>query len=340
MQITYLFRSPGTGYSIETVFGHIRQSMSLLHDVQTQDAQMPNISHNLRQVWQNLRFVRRLHADIFHITGDVHYAALALPASRTVLTIHDCGPLKKFRHRPFRYVAFWLLWYYLPVRRARYITVVSEKTRQELIGYLGRIGEKAIVVPNGYDPSMVYTPARFKSERPVLLQVGTASNKNLLRLINALYGIPCTLVIVGTLTDDIIAYLQTHQIDYRHYVNLSREALIDCYINCDMVTFLSTYEGFGMPILEANAIGRVVLASALEPLLSIAPGAAHFVDPTDTIAIRQGVLRLMDDEYYRNRLIEAGLDTARRYSIDKATEHYAAIYQKAFRNTPLAEVVA
>ncbi|WP_080054434.1 glycosyltransferase family 4 protein [Spirosoma aerolatum] len=340
MQITYLFRSSGTGHSIETLFGHIKQTMSLDKGVHIQAINVPHISKSLWHVWQNLRFVRRLQADVFHITGDIHYTALALPASRTVLTIHDCGPLKKFRNRPLRYVAFWLFWYYLPVRRARYVTVVSEKTRQELIRYLGQIAEKAVVVANGHDPRMTYTPARFRTERPVLLQIGTASNKNLIRLITALYGIPCTLVIVGSLTDDILAYLETHQIDYRNCVNLSRNALIDSYIDCDMVTFLSTYEGFGMPVLEANAIGRVVLTSAIDPMRTIAAEAAHFVDPTDTAAIRQGILQLIDEENYRTKLIEAGVENAQRYSIDKATAQYVAIYQKATHRLPVAEAIA
>ncbi|MBN8826814.1 MULTISPECIES: glycosyltransferase family 1 protein [unclassified Spirosoma] len=339
MQITYLFRSPGTGYSIETLFGHIKQTMRLKKSARIQSIDVPHVSKSWWHVWQNLRFVRRLQADVFHITGDIHYTALALPGSQTVLTIHDCGPLKKFRNQPLRYGAFWLLWYYLPVRRARYVTVVSEKTRQELIHYLGKLAEKAVVVANGHDPRMTYAPARFRTERPVLLQIGTASNKNLIRLITALYGIPCTLVIVGPLTDDIRAYLETHQIDYRNYVGLSREALIDCYLDCDMVMFLSTYEGFGMPLLEANAIGRVVLTSALDPMRSIAAEAAHFVDPTDTVAIRQGILQLIEDESYRAQLIEAGINNARRYSIDKTADHYDAIYQKASCITPVAEAI-
>ncbi|GAB4034196.1 glycosyltransferase family 4 protein [Spirosoma gilvum] len=340
MQITYLFRSPGTGYSIEALFETIQQTTSQRPGIRTKRVQLPHVSRNLWRVGQNLNFIRRLRADVFHITGDCQYAALALPASRTILTIHDCGPLKKFQNHPLRYAVFWWLWYYLPVRRLRWITVVSEKTRQELIHYVGRVGEKAVVVANGYDPAFVYAPAAFRAERPVLLQVGTAPNKNLTNLIDALEGINCTLVIVGTLTSQLTTRLQNHRIDYQNYIDLSRAELIEWYTYCDIVTFLSTYEGFGMPVLEANAIGRVVLTSAIAPMLDVAPGAAHFVDPTDPAAIRQGVLRLIQDSVYRQRLIDVGRENAQRYSIDKAADQYVAIYQKIVSPNRSAEPIA
>lgn len=327
MTILYLFRSPGTGHSIKQLFESIRVEMKQ-RAIRTRAVRLSHVSRGPRTIWQNMRFVKQLTADIFHITGDVHYVALALPASRTVLTIHDCYLLKHSRHRPLRYALFWLLWYYLPIRRAGVVTVVSEKTRQELLRYVGRIAHKVSVVPNGYDPAFATSPRVFCSAKPVLLQVGTAPHKNLSRLIEAVEGIPCTLMIVGPLTNEILEKLHRRQIDFRQYVDLRREAIVHLYNACDIVTFVSTYEGFGMPILEANAVGRAIITSNVSPMREVAARAAHLVDPTDPVAIRTGLLRLMQDEAYRQQLIEAGLKNAQYYTVELAADRYQTLYNQ------------
>ncbi|QJD77445.1 glycosyltransferase family 4 protein [Spirosoma rhododendri] len=329
MRITYLFRSPGTGYSIETLFGTIRQAVGQQTGTGPDSVYLPRVSRSLRDVWHNLRFIRRQRFQgIVHITGDVQYAALALPASRTVLTIHDCIPLERFRHRPLRYALFWLIWYYLPIRRARVVTTISEKTRQDLLRYVGRVAEKVIVVPNAVDPAFLAQPADFNTINPIILQVGTASHKNIPRLLDALTGIPCTLRLVGPLTPDLRKRLQQNAIHYESYQNLDSTSILKIYTESDLVTFTSTYEGFGMPIVEANAVGRAVLTSAISPLRDVAGDAAHLVDPADTEAIQQGVSRLINDTAYRQQLIDAGYRNARRFSPEMIAVHYLTQYQR------------
>ena len=339
MRILYVFRSPGTGHSIEELFGSIRREMSQQPGVQSDIIQLPHISQNWWSVWYNLRYLWGLKADVFHITGDVHYAALVLPVSRLMLTIHDCSLLKKNRHRPVRYVLFWLLWYYWPIRRARRVTVVSEKTRQELIQYVGSIAQKATVVANGCDPAFVYRPVTFRKDYPILFQLGTASHKNLPRLLAAIEGISCLLIIVGPLTDDTLQELINRRINYRHYTNLNRIEVIRLYEACDIVTFVSTYEGFGMPVLEANAVGRVVITSAIAPMNVLAAGAAHFVDPTNITAIRQGILRLIQDDVYRQQLLVAGQQNAQRYSAAHTAVQYATLYRELAEVIPLVDAI-
>ena len=337
MTITYLIRSPGTGHSIEALFDSVQREVDRQPGIRTNRVCLPHISRGLRSVWQNLRFVRTLKSDIFHITGDVHYAALVLPGSRTMLTIHDCSTLIKNERRPIRFALFWLFWYYLPIRRASVVTAVSEKTRRELIGYVGHIAQKVVVVSNGYDSAFTHQPASFRASRPGLLQVGTAPNKNLLRLITALNGIPCTLLLVGPLSDTIRAALREQSIDCQHYENLSQAEVIQLYTDCDIVTFVSTYEGFGMPVLEANATGRAVITSINSPMYDLAPGSAHFVDPMDTVSIRQGILRLITDTDYRQELVKAGLLSAQRYTAAITASHYRALYQQMAPVQPIPQ---
>lgn len=336
MTVTYLFRSPGTGHSLEELFGGIQREIARQPGWPTQAVFLPHLSRGLRSVGQNLLFVaRQLWPGLVHVTGDAHYAVLALPASRTVLTIHDCITLETNRNRPLRYALFWLLWFYLPIRRAAVVTVISEKTRQDLLRRVGRVAQKVVVVPNGYDPVFVRHSQPFDTQTPTLLHIGTAPHKNLSRLTEALGGLVCTLVIVGRLTQQAVADLSNRRIAYHNYVNLSRAEVVQLYADCDIVLFVSTYEGFGMPILEAHAVGRAVITSDQSPMRDVAGGAAHLVDPTDVAAIRQGILRLIHDDAYRQGLIDAGYRNAQRYTLATVVAQYAALYEKLSRNEPL-----
>lgn len=329
MRITYLFRSPGTGHSIEMLFDTIRQAVGAQTDTAPDVVYLPRISRSLRDVWHNLRFIRRQRFEgLVHITGDVQYAALALPATRTVLTIHDCIPLERFRHRPLHYALFWLLWYYLPIRRAAVVTTISEKTRQDLRRYVGRVADKVVVIPNAVSPVFSPQPKFVTAGKPVILQIGTAPHKNVSRLLDALATISCKLLVLGQLPPDLRTKLEQYAIDYTSYQNLDPAAVAALYIKSDMVTFASMYEGFGMPIAEANTVGRVVLTSAISPLREVADAAAHLVDPTDTEAIRQGIRQLLDDDVYRQRLVEAGYRNARRFSPETIASRYIVLYQR------------
>lgn len=339
MTVTYLFRCPGTGHSLEEGFSSIRRGMDRKSTWTTRSVQLPHISRDLRTVWRNLRFIARERwTGIIHITGDVHYAALALPPSQTVLTIHDCILLEKARKQPLRYGLFWLLWYYLPIRRAAVVTTVSEKTRQDLLRFVGRAAEKVVVVPNACDMAASGCAHSFNHARPVLLQMGTAPHKNLSRLIEAITGLACTLIIVGPLSGEIIRRLAKHRIAYRNYVNLSRAAIRQLYIDCDIVTFVSTYEGFGLPILEANAVGRAVITSDRSPMREVAADAAQRVDPTDTVAIRNGILRLIHDDAFRQTLVDAGYRNAQRYTLATVTAQYTMLYDRLVSNKPVMEL--
>ncbi|GAB4001651.1 glycosyltransferase family 1 protein [Spirosoma daeguense] len=329
MTINYLLRSAGTGHSIETVFDTLQRELSRSSDVTVNRIQMPYISKGLRSIWQNLRFAARLPRNgLFHVTGDVHYVALALPKAHTVLTIHDCIALKNNRKNPLRYAIFWLLWYYLPIRRSAVVTTISEKTRQELIQLIGNVAQKIVVIPNAIQKTFTYQPRSFCAAQPVLLQIGTAPHKNLLRLIDALENKLCKLVLVGQLSEVITNQLQLRQITYEHYQNLSHPQIIRLYAACDIVCFVSLYEGFGMPILEAQAIGRPVLVSRISPLTEVGGEAACYVNPTDVVSIRAGIERLCGDEAYRAKLIRLGRENVVRFTSEKIVADYRTLYDR------------
>ena len=84
-----IYRKPNPHFfSIERVFASISARLNPAYEQKS--VTLPFYNSSLAGIIRNLRFARRLKADIYHVTGDVHYAALVLPRKKTILTIHDC----------------------------------------------------------------------------------------------------------------------------------------------------------------------------------------------------------------------------------------------------------
>lgn len=271
------------------------------------------------EAWKN-------RANINHISGDIHFIAMALPARNTLLTIHDC----EFMRHPnpiYRLLLKWV-WLDLPVARVRYVSTVSEATKAEVIRYTGCTPDKIQVIPTVIPQSFSAVPKPFDAVKPTILHIGSAPNKNLARHIEALVGIPCTLHIIGKIRSEEQQLLKTHQIDYRHSHSLSDEQVRQAYEACDLLLFASTLEGFGMPILEAQTVGRPVITSNVSSMPEVAGNSACLVNPYEVADIRAGVLRLITDPIYREKLVQLGFDNIKRFHPKTVAGQYARLYQK------------
>jgi glycosyltransferase involved in cell wall biosynthesis len=172
-------------------------------------------------------------------------------------------------------------------------------------------------------------PKNFNAENPRILHIGTAPNKNLERLIPALNNIPCTLVIVGKISDATKHLLQKNNIQAECIERrLTDQEILEQYQQCDLLSLVSTLEGFGMPIVEANAVGRVVITSNTTSMPEIANDAAVLVDPFDVANIREGFLKIIQNPTLREELINKGLKNHLRFQPKQLAEQYAQIYQK------------
>jgi glycosyltransferase involved in cell wall biosynthesis len=264
--------------------------------------------------------------DVNHITGDVHYIAIFMKKRKTILTIHDLRILSS--GGGLRLAVLKFFWFVLPAMRVRYISVISEFIKQELIQKTGIDAEKILVVHDCISSDIEPSPRAFNSERPVILQIGTTPNKNLHRVIPALDGLNVTLVIIGKLTDEHTAMLSKHGIRYESFFNLPYQQVLDHYRNADMVLFASLYEGFGLPILEANAIGRPVITGNNTSLPEVAGDAALVIDAESTDAIRQAVIRLIGDPSLRAELITKGFENVKRFRPEAIGIKFETIYKQ------------
>jgi glycosyltransferase involved in cell wall biosynthesis len=327
--VLFVERKPSHFVSIEKVFRQVARALPP-EDFDAEFQQVP-YSNDLVSILKNLAFFRPRKAGIYHITGHIHYISFLLPRERTVLTIHDLAFLhtrKGLRRYMLKKVL--LDW---PLRRLQYVTVVSQFTKDEILKYSGVDESRIRVIENPLGSHLVPRErAAFNAASPTILQIGTMENKNIPRLVRAIDGLPCKLKIVGPLDDNIRRAIAGTQVEVENVEGLDDVGMANEYQKADIVAFCSTYEGFGLPVIEAQAMMAPVLTSDISPLKEVAGGAALLVDPTDPADIRKGIERLITDNQLRDDLVRRGTENVKRFEAAAIAEKYADLYREMLAN--------
>jgi glycosyltransferase involved in cell wall biosynthesis len=324
MRVVHFHRRPGPGrHSVERVFADVRAAMPAGFACEVATCRFPS-SGALGRAYDSLAAARK-QGDVNHVTGDVHYLTYFLHRRRTVLTILDCVSLHRLNG--WRRALFRLLWYDLPMRRAAVVTAISQSTKGELVRWLGVDPNHVQVIPCCVSAMYKAKLRPVRPKRPVILQVGTSANKNVLRLARALCGMDCELRIVGEPRPDQVRALNEGRVSFSSVSSVTDAQMIAEYENCDLVSFVSLYEGFGLPIVEANSVGRPVVTSACSSMPEVAGQAACFVDPTNIQSIRGGIQKVLEDHDYRGQLVEAGLVNAKRFAPNAVARAFSEVYE-------------
>jgi glycosyltransferase involved in cell wall biosynthesis len=283
-------------------------------------------------ILKNILFFKKSPADIYHVTGQIHYLALVLPPNRTVLTIHDIGFMQHDR-KLHRYIIK-KLFLDLPVKRLKYVTTVSETTKKAILENTGCPPEKIRVIVNPVQEHYLKSEKReFNKDCPTILQIGITPNKNIPNLIKALDGINCRLRIIGNLTEDLISVLENAKIKYENAFGLDDSEMRNEFEKADIVSFCSTFEGFGLPIIEAQAMQTPVITSNISPLKEVSNGAAFLANPYDVSSIREGFLKIINDDDFRSQIIHQGLENIKRFEPRSIAALYERLYQEILRES-------
>jgi glycosyltransferase involved in cell wall biosynthesis len=331
IRVAFIHRKPRPlgNFSIETYFQQIREHLPAPYEPIY--VEMPFESNGLWRRLANAIYCAFKQGDINHITGDVNYVASLLKKRKTILTLHDLGRLHETSGIKRRILK--LFWYTIPFSKTSYLTANSQATKNDIIQLTDYNAEKIPVIHICINQSFQFNIKAFNQENPRILHIGTAPNKNLNRLIIALKNINCTLVIIGKINSDIKSLIKEHQITTECHENrLTDLEILYQYEKCDILSMVSTFEGFGMPIIEANAVGRAVICGNTSSMPEIAKDSALMIDPYKVDEITDGFKKLINDEKLRNNLIKNGLQNHLRFQPKQLATSYATLYDKINKN--------
>lgn len=263
--------------------------------------------------------------DINHITGDVNFISIFLNKNKTINTFHDCYNLRKYSG--LKKKLFKLLWFYLPMIKSKYITTVSEFTKKELNSLVSS-RKKIVVIPNFLPDFNFKLNSSIKRDK--VLIIGTTENKNLNRMLDAIKYLKEKIVIIGKINKEQKDFLKKRKIIFKNYVNLSDTKLVKIYNEGKLLLFPSLYEGFGLPIIEAQRFKIPVVTSNLSPMKDIVNKTALLVDPKNSKDIERKILMILNNKILRRDIIKKGFKNSLRFEPNLSRLKYFNLYKKTF----------
>ncbi|MCG8390500.1 MAG: glycosyltransferase [Cytophagales bacterium] len=326
MRITYYLRDPREGnYSIEKIFKALGNRLKDKFEVSF------FYIDSDKSVFKNLRSARKAQGDINHITGDVNWLIFGLDRRKTILTVHDLGHFENTLVGLKRWI-YKYLWLYIPFKRAKFITAISSFTKSRINYHFG-FSRKVIIIHN---PLVSIAAGKYKrpfnTRKPNVLQIGSMPNKNLDQLIDAVEGLDINLLLVRKPNEEIKQLLKRKEISYEWYSELSEDQLAAIYLKTDILFFGSTYEGFGLPIIEAQSFGIPVITSNLCSMPEVAGLNSLLINPYDKYDIREALEKIRTDKDFRETLSVQGKKNVDRFRIDIISKKYQELYQKVYES--------
>lgn len=261
-----------------------------------------------------------------------------------VVVVHDCA-YDRFPEAENRFVKTYFRLLFCGAKYfSKKIVTVSNFSKKELIDLYKINPEKIEVIyagapelPSVNDVDIESALSKFKINKPYFLYIGNSRpRKNLQGLVRAFKlfkegGFDYLLVIGGRVDKrflDLEEEVKKNGLEGRVILTgtLPREDVAALYKEASALTFPSLYEGFGLPVLEAQSLGVPVLTSNVSSLPEVAGNAVLYVDPYSAEEIAKGMEKIALDESFRQDLIKKGFENVKRFSWGKAAERLLNVF--------------
>lgn len=278
---------------------------------------------------------------------------------KKVTTVHDIIAFIYPEAMKFKDVIFWKYFFPISLKRADHIICISEYTKKDIIKKFKIPKDKISVVYHGFEPKKFKKIPRydciknlnklFKTKNihyskntQYLLNVNTISpRKNIVKLIQG-FNIAkqknnsLQLLIVGKLgwkyEETINEYNTSPYKDSIHFLDYVSDLELNSLYNLAFAfIYPSLYEGFGLPILEAQAAMTPVILSNASCLPEIAQESVLYIDPTEVNSIAEAIIKLSSDIKLQEELKAKGLQNIKRFSWDKCADETTEVYAKVLK---------
>lgn len=299
--------------------------------------------------WLQLSFPRQLRGEPVDLLHFTNYMGTITTRTPYVLTVYDMT-LKLFpnKHQLRRSIVLGPL-QPLIARRAALIITLSESSRDDIVRILGIDREKVRVVPGAaaarFSPAIprdTINRVRAKYALPdrYALHVGTIEpRKNVPVLLEAFSrarrraGIPHALVLAGAdgwRRAELRETIRRLGDGFSHFLGyVPEEDLPALYRGAELFVCPTSYEGFGLPNLEAMACGTPVVTTRTSSIPEVVGDAALLVPPDSIDPLADAIIQLATDERARQELATAGIERARRFSWEDSARKTLAVYREA-----------
>lgn len=300
------------------------------------NANSPWIS--IREQRELPQILKRLQIDLFHAPSFV--GPVFVPCAM-VMTIHDLNHMVL----PQFYTLFHQMYYQIVVqrsiKRSKYILTVSKFSKKEIVRTLALDPDKIFVTYNGVSED--YKPVEDKfyleyvrdiyglPERFIFCVSNNKPHKNVHQLVRAYCysNVDIPLVLACPTDSNLIRIAENY--GKKHLVYFSKfieeQHLPAVYSLTDLFVYPSTYEGFGLPPLEALACGAPVVVARSSSLPEVVGDNAIFANPFDYKAIAAALESGVYDEALREQLKKKGLGHAKSFSWDQMIEKTIQVYE-------------
>lgn len=235
--------------------------------------------------------------------------------------------------------------YSLSARIASAVSTVSECSRRDMVHFYGMKPENIQVVPEGVDTELFrpladherlakWRATIFGSDTPFIVYVGKPTERrNLSSLIRAFallkseQSIPHKLLLVGSDlpgTSPFRRVIEELKISDEVFIKgyAHHDEMVVVYNSADLLVYPSSYEGFGMPVLEAMACGTPVIALDNTAFPEFAGGVAHLLKDASVETLREGIYSVLSDPDWRERMSKDGPKRAAAYDWHLITKRY------------------